>query len=112
MPPTLVRADALGAVNSGRAVDGARQLLRPTVSGISYSDWVTDDRSEDRDETDASAIEVTTNASSDGQAAPQARTIQGDTHPIVFAAFSCLHNALPHCNMVGRICAEHPIERP
>jgi len=97
-------------------VDDARQLLRPTVSAISYSDWVADDGSEDRDGTDASAIEVATNASSNRQPAPQARPAQRDAHPHCVRSFFVLHNALPHCNMegglVGDIWAEQPIERP
>jgi hypothetical protein len=85
-------------------------VLRPAVSAISLFGLVTDDRSEDRDGTDASAIEVATIV---GWAAlPPRQGPSRDAHPIRVRSFFVLHNAPPHCNMVGRICAEHPIERP
>ena len=88
----------------------------PEPYGISYSDWVADDGSEDRDGTDASAIEVATNASSNGQAAPQARPVQRDAHPHCVRSFFVLHNALPHCNMEGGLAGtfgrSNQIERP
>jgi hypothetical protein len=100
----------LRAVDSSRAVEKAgaatdRKRHLPVRVGPRTTP-------EDRDGTDASAIEVATNASSNGQAAPQARPVQRDAHPHCVRSFFVLHNALPHCNMVGRICAEHPIERP
>ena len=53
-----------------RAGESRPGMPPPEPYGISYSDWVADDGSEDRDGTDASAIEVATNASSNGQPAP------------------------------------------
>ena len=111
-----VRADALEPANSGRAVDWRKAGAAPAVSAISYSDWVADDGSEDRDGTDASVIEVATNASSNGQAAPQARPVQRDAHPHCVRSFFVLHNALPHCNMEGGLAGtfgrSNQIERP
>jgi hypothetical protein len=109
-----LRVDALEAVNSGRAVDlmgrkaGAATIVSAIfLFGLGHGRPLRgqrrhrcfDDRSHDQRIVGWAGC-------------PSGKDRPGGCPSHRVRGFFVLHNALPHCNMVGRICAEHPIERP